>query len=178
MCPASALRGWEYLNATSWRTFGTGEFLNVQDAGHTLSAVQDDNETPADDLETALAKYMESVSKLFRTQTDTATKIIEAVREYLAALPREEESPGPAQNTAPSDERMLLAWGKLVENSSGLGPLGQMQSLNMLAVLVLWLSNESGRSEAEILEQLGTIFADSGSAQSLIGYVTREFRDE
>jgi hypothetical protein len=152
--------------------------LNVQDADHILSAVQDDNETPADDLETALAKYTESVSKLIRTQTDTATKIIEAVREYLAALPREEESPGLAQNTAPSDERMLLALGKLIENSSGLGPLGQMQSLNMLAVLVLWLSNESGRSEAEILEQLGAIFADLGSAQSLIEYVTREFHDE
>jgi hypothetical protein len=75
----------------------------------------DDSEMPADDLEAALTKYTESVSELFRTQTDTATKIIEGVREYLTALPREEGNPGPAKSMAIADERMLLAWGKLVE---------------------------------------------------------------
>jgi hypothetical protein len=53
-----------------------------------------------------------------------------------------------------------------------------MQSLNMLAVVVLWLSTGSGRSEAEILDKLGEIFADFTDAeQSIMNYV-RELRDK
>jgi hypothetical protein len=140
-----------------------------------------DSEAPRDDVEAALVnKYMESVANFFQVQAEPAIKIIEAVREYLAALPGEDANPGPARKPA-SEERALLAYGKLIDRSRALtelGPLAQLQSLNMLAVVVRRLSDESGRSVTEILDQLRTGFTDFSDTQSLIQRVVRYPRDE
>jgi len=138
--------------------------------------VQDDDETPADDQEALLTKYLEALSETIRVPADSATKIVEAVRELLAAFPMEGGSPGPAQDTALGAQRSLPAFSELTRNPSG---LSQLQSLSMLAAVVRWFSSESGLSEAEILERLGPDVQELREFhQSIIEYVTQDVRDE
>jgi hypothetical protein len=117
--------------------------------------VQDDDETPADDLKGLLTEWAGAVSEVTRVTADTGTKVIEAVRELLTAFPMPSESPGPTQNTASGDQRSLSTAAELTQSPSG---LSQYQSLAMLAGIVRWFSRESGRSEAEILDGLAANF--------------------
>jgi hypothetical protein len=112
--------------------------------------MQDDGATPADDLEALLTKYTEAISESTRVKADTGIKIIAAIRELLAFSPGDER-PGSAQSTVPDNRRLPSTFAELTQNPSG---LSQLLSLSMLAAIVRWFSSESGRSEAEILEEL------------------------
>lgn len=137
--------------------------------------MQDDDETPGDEHKDALMRYSESLSKSIRAQAGTTTKIIEVVRELLAAFPVETEGPGPAQNTALGDHSWLLAFGELAQKPTG---LSQMQSLSMLAAVIRWFSIESGRSEAEILERLAAPSEEfRDEIPSVIKQIVKDFRD-
>jgi hypothetical protein len=125
-----------------------------------MKPMLNENEVPGDELGAALRKYTKSVSELIQTHSDAATTVIDVVREYLQTLPRKRDDPDSRQNAVSDDERTLLVHAKLAQDVNSLGPLGQMQSLSMLAAAVIWLSAETGRSETEILDQLAETFVD------------------
>lgn len=140
--------------------------------------MQDDEQVPVDDLEHALSRYTQSLAKLIRVQTDTGTKIVEAVREFLHAIPVGGEDLDKEQIITPAGPTAAFALGRLVDNSAELGQLGQLQSLQMLAAVIRWFSIESGRSEAEILERLGECLSDFESfGRSIEADVTQSIRD-
>jgi hypothetical protein len=90
------------------------------------------------------------VSDQLRVTEESGTKIIQAVRELLSAFPLR-ENPGQDDTTGPGDQRTQPITTDLIQNPTG---LAQYQSLAMLAALIRWFSRESGRTEAELLEEL------------------------
>ena len=139
------------------------------------AGVPDKNETPDDELEAALTKYTETASKSIRAQADTGKRIIETVREYLAASPIESESTSLAQKAACEDQRTLPAIGKLAKNSS---TMGEMQALSLLAVVIRWFSIESGRPEEQILERLAAPFVEGeNESLSLVQRAAQDLRN-
>jgi len=135
--------------------------------------MRDDAETSGDDLERllqAIAERAESqggdVAELsrewragvfdqLRLTEESRTKVIQAVRELLSEFPMGRENPGQEDTSGPSDERTQPVTTDLIQNPNG---LAQYQSLAMLAALIRWFSRESGRTEAELLDELAASY--------------------
>lgn len=116
-------------------------------------AVQNDAETPGDDHLHGLVRAWRRIVPAVVGVSDAGTKVIEAVRELLSLLAALGESPGQQEATTPGDGGTRSMMLDLTQRPDG---PAQYQSLAMLAGLVVWFSQESGRSEREILDALAT----------------------
>jgi hypothetical protein len=131
-----------------------------------LQAIQDRAEAHAGDQAELAREWRRRVTDQQNAGEESWTKIIQAVRELLSSAPTPDESESQqhtlsiiweqAQSRAVAtpesgDQRTRPVLWDLIDEPNG---LTQLQSLSMLAGVVRALSQETGRPEAVILEEL------------------------
>jgi hypothetical protein len=136
------------------------------DLENLLQAIEDRAEALGGDQAELAQEWRRRVGDQQNAAERSVTKIIQAVRELLSSVPVptegaslrrtlsinwEQAQSRAAALTESGDQRTRPV---LVELTDGPNGLTQLQSLQMVAALVRALSKESGRPEAEILEEL------------------------
>ena len=119
-----------------------------------FQAVQDDSKTYGDDLRELAREWRKAVSDVQRLNDDVGAKVIEAVRELLSFSWIPGESAHQEDATESGEQKTQPAVMDLIQSPNG---MTQYQSLAMIAGLVRWASRETGRSEAEVLEEIAAL---------------------
>jgi len=120
-----------------------------------LQAIAERAESQGGDVAELSREWRAGVFDQLRLTEESRTKVIQAVRELLSEFPMGRENPGQEDTSGPGDERTQPVTTDLIQNPNG---LAQYQSLAMLAALIRWFSRESGRTEAELLDELAASY--------------------
>jgi hypothetical protein len=145
-----------------------------EDLDGLLQAIQDRAETLGGDQAELAREWRRRVTDEQDAAGESWTKIIQGVRELLSSVPMPTGNAGlqatigitweqadalAAATPESGDQRTQPVLRDLIDGPTG---LTQLQSLAMVAGLVRALSNESGRSENQILEELAASERQTG----------------
>jgi len=104
-----------------------------------------------DDLRALVREWRRAVPEAVDASDDSAALAIAAVRELASLFSALDEGAGKHGTTAPGGREVLSVAIDLIRRPAG---LARYQALAMLAGAVLWFSRESGRPEAEVLDEM------------------------